>query len=173
MYSLNHFREKIPDIARPYHFRCFFEGGCFSKLGDPQRVVASLRTANLPDIMVQEVAINYFGMLYKIAGTPTYGALSVQFLIDAEYEVLKEWKKVLEQVFKYEEATGPKWSAPAVYMGNMTLFQLNTARANASVYKLSLAYLSAISPISYNQESKDLPLTFDATISYSYYNTVG
>ena len=172
MYSLNNFREKINDIARPYHFRCTFEGGCFDALGDPQRVVASMRTSALPGLTVNEVAVSYFGMTYKLGGTPTYEPLTAQFIIDSEYEVLAEWKRVIDKVYKYEEGSGPVWNAPTVYMGNMTLFQLNTERGNASTYKLSLAYLSAISAIQYGHETKDSPLTFDATITYSYYNNV-
>ena len=112
MYSLNNLREKIADIARPYHFRCSFEGGCFGQLNDPQRVTASIRTSALPGLTLNEVAIPYFGMTYKLSGTPTYEPLSAQFIIDAEYEVLGEWKRVLDEVYKYEEGTGPRWAAP-------------------------------------------------------------
>lgn len=172
MYSLNHFREQIKDIARPYHFRCSFEGGCFSQFNDPQLVTAALRTAALPGLTVNEVAVSYFGMTYKLGGTPTYEPLNVQFIIDAEYKVLKRWRKVLDDVYTYDANKGPKWGAPTVYMGNMTLLQLNTNREEVSKYKLNLAYLSAISAIQYGQETKDTPLTFDATITYSYYNLV-
>jgi len=169
MYSLNHFREKINDIARPYHWRCSFDGGCFGPLSDPQRVTASMRTSALPGLTINEVAISYFGMTYKIGGTPTYEPLAAQFIIDSDYEVLSEWKRVLDEVFRYEEGSGPIWQAPTVYMGTVTLFQLNTERSPASQYKLSMAYLSAIGAISYGHETKDTPLVFDATITYSFY----
>jgi len=170
MYSLNKFREQIKDIARPYHFRCEFSGGCFGQLGDPQSVVASMRTSALPGLTINEVAIPYFGMTYKLGGTPTYEPLTSQFIIDAEYSILQKWKTVLEEVYQYEEGQGPVWNAPTAYMGTMTLFQLNTNRETVGQYKLSMAYLSAISAIQYSHESRDAPLTFDATITYSYYN---
>lgn len=169
MYSLNHFKEKIQDIARPYHFRCQFEGGCFGPLQDAQRVVASMRTAALPGLTVNDVALSYFGMTYKLGGTPTYEPMASQFVIDADYEVLNEWKRVLDKVFQYKEGLGPIWQPPTVYMGTMTLFQLNTAREPVSEYKLSMAYLSAIGAISYGHETKDSPLVFDATITYSFF----
>ena len=169
MYSLNNFRSKISDIARPYHWQCGFDGGCFAQLQDKQRVTASMRTSALPGLTIQEVAISYFGMTYKIGGTPTYEPLAAQFIIDSDYKVLTEWKKVLDEVYRYEEGSGPVWNAPAVYMGAVTLYQLDTARKRVSTYKLSMAYLSAIGAISYGHETKDTPLVFDATITYSYY----
>lgn len=170
MYSLNDFREKINDIARPYHWKCTFDGGCFAPLQDRERVTASMRTAALPGLTINEVAISYFGMTYKLGGTPTYEPLAAQFIIDADYEVLTEWKRVLDEVFQYNEQNGPQWQAPTVYMGTITLEQLNTNREIASQYKLSMAYLSAIGAISYGHETKDTPLVFDATITYSFYN---
>jgi len=169
MYSLNNFREKIQDIARPYNFRCQMQGGCFAQLSDPQRVVASMRTAALPGLTLQEVAVSYFGMTYKLAGTPTYEPLAAQFIIDSEYAVLDEWKRVLDQVFMYEENGGPQWQAPTVYMGTVTLLQLNTAKEPVSTYKLGMAFLSQIGAISYGHETKDAPLVFDATMTYSFY----
>ena len=170
MYSLSYFRSKIADLARPYHWRCEFQGGCFDGL-DKQVAMAAMRTAALPGITINEVAVSYFGMTYKLAGTPTYEQLSAQFMIDAEYTVLEEWKKVLDQVYEYQEGTsgGPQWAAPDAYMGNILLYQLNTGREPASTYKLNMAYLSGISAISYGHETKDSPLVFDATITYSYY----
>lgn len=169
MYSLNNFREQIKDIARPYHWTCLFQDGCFKSLGDQQRVTASMRTSALPGLTVNEVALSYFGMTYKLAGTPTYEPLAAQFIIDADYEVLTEWKKVLDEVYRYEENGGPHWQAPEVYMGTVMLNQLDTSRKTKSKYKLSMAYLSAIGAISYGHETKDAPLVFDATITYSFY----
>lgn len=169
MYSLNDFREKINDIARPYHWNCVFDGGCFGALADRQRVTASMRTGALPGLTINEVALSYFGMTYKIGGTPTYEPLAAQFIIDAEYEVLTEWKRVLDEVFEYQEGSGPLWQAPTVYMGTITLNQLNNQRSPVSKYKLSMAYLSAIGAVSYGHETKDTPLVFDATLTYSFY----
>jgi hypothetical protein len=168
MYSLNHFREKINDIARPYHFLVSFQGGCFGPLTDRQKVTASLRSSTLPNIDLQPISISYFGIEYKLAGTPTYSDMPASFIIDSEYTVLREWTNVLNQVYQYQEGVGPVWNSPTVYMGTVILDQLNTSRQMISQYKLSLAYLTGIAQVAYSQESKEV-LTFDATIRYSYY----
>jgi hypothetical protein len=170
MYSLNNFREKISDIARPFHFLCTFKGGCFDQLGDPQLMTAGLRTAALPALTVNPVVVNYFGMEYKIAGSPTYEQLVCQFIIDADYAVREVWRKALEFVFQYQEGTGPVWKRPTQYMGTVTLNQLNTERKTVATYVLSMAWVNLLSVISYDQNNREGPLTFDATIVYSYYN---
>lgn len=169
MFSLADFRKNIKDIARPYHWLVNFSGGMFESLNDKNRVTASMRTAALPGITINPVAVAYFGMTYNLAGTPSYEPLSAQFIIDSEYKVLDDWKKVLDQVYDYKEGQGPLWGAPTVYMGTMTLQQLDTERKVKSQYKLQFAYLSAISAIQYGHETKDAPLTFDATITYSFF----
>lgn len=170
MYSLNNFREKINDIARPYHFLCTFKGGCFDQLGDANLLTAGLRTSALPSLTVTPVTINYFGMEYKIAGAPVYDQLACQFIIDADYNVRESWRKALEFVFQYQEGSGPVWKRPTQYMGSVTLQQKNTERATVATYVLSMAWISILGTISYDQGTKDTPLTFDATIVYSYYN---
>jgi phage-related protein len=169
MYSLNNFREKINDIARPYHFLCTYKGGCFDRLGDAGLMTAGLRTTALPSLTVSTVPINYFGMIYNIAGAPTYDPLTCQFLIDADYTVREAWKNALEAVFKYNEGTGPVWARPTQYMGTVTLQQKNTERQTVATYVLSMAWISVLGTIGYDQGTRDNPLVFDATISYSYY----
>lgn len=189
IYSLEQFQTQIKDIARPYHFVCKFRDGCFNGingLGGDELVTASLRTAALPGLTITEVPISYFGMTYKIAGTPTYEPMQCQFIIDADYKVQKMWRDVLDRVYNYQRNEGPYWSAPNSYMGIVELYQMDTGRwydregAKPSqeirratdatpAYTLYMAFLSAIGPVQYGQETKDTPLTFDATITYSYY----
>lgn len=189
IYSLEQFQTRIKDIARPYHFECRFRDGCFNgtaEYGGAEMVTASLRTAALPGMTLAEVPISYFGMTYKIAGTPTYEPLNCQFIIDADYKVQEMWRDVIDRVYNYQRNQGPYWSAPNSYMGTMTLMQMDTGRwydkdgakptqqiqpaigAQPS-YTLYMAYISGISSVQYGQETKDTPLTFDATITYSYY----
>ena len=167
-YSVEGFRGKIVDIARPYHFDVEFKTGCFDKTLETENVTASIRTASLPGLTVNEVAVSYYGMTYKLAGTPTYEPLTCQFIIDAEYAVLDTWTKVLRKVYDYKNG-GPAFAAPDDYMGQMVLKQMNTSRTVVRNYTLYYAYLSAISAIQYGHETKDSPLTFDATITYTYY----
>jgi hypothetical protein len=188
IYSLEQFQTKIKDIARPYHFICKFRDGCFNGLGGDKdnMVTASIRTAALPGVTITEVPISYFGMTYKIAGSPTYEPLQCQFIIDADYKVQKMWRDVLDRVYRYAYNEGPYWSAPNSYMGTMELYQMDTGRwydrdgaeptqqiqraeKATPAYTMYMAYLSAIGPVQYGQETKDSPLTFDATITYSYY----
>jgi len=169
MFSLDNFRNKIKDIARPYHWKVIFSGGgAFPGIKAGTDINIYMRTAALPGLTINEVAVSYFGMTYKLAGTPTYEPLTAQFIIDAEYEILEKMRLVLNTVYEYKEK-GPAWGAPTEYMGSMKIEQLNTKRETVSSYDLKLAYLSAISAIQYGHETKDAPLTFDATITYSYY----
>lgn len=181
LYSLNDFQQKITDIARPYHFTVEFKGGCFDKLQETEKVSVALRTAALPSLTVTPVTINYFGMEYKIAGAPTYDQLACQFIIDAEYKVREAWRTALDHVYRYSEPTGPLWNNPESYMGTVTLNQLQpeqnaTGSGNSpsapkivQTYKLSMAWISILGNISYDQGTKDSPLVFDATIVYSFY----
>jgi hypothetical protein len=179
-YSVEHFRSNIDDIARPYHFDVEFRGGCFEDLqNDSPKVTASIRTASLPGLTVNEVGVSYYGITYKLAGTPTYEPLTCQFIIDGPYSVLADWTNVLNKVYHYKPNEGPFFEIPGTqpasaggsggYMGQMVLRQLYTTRDEVRQYTLEYAYLSAISAISYGHETKDSPLTFDATITYTYY----
>jgi hypothetical protein len=55
-------------------------------------------------------------------------------------------------------------------MGTITLQQKNTERQTVATYVLSMAWISILGTISYDQGTKDTPLMFDATMVYSYYN---
>ena len=181
MYSLEHFRKQIHDIARPYHWKVeWANGGDGGKGMTPktkQLSQAAIRTSAIPGLTINEVAVSYFGMTYKLAGTPTYEPLTAQFIIDSDYKVMTEWRNVLKGVFDYEkgDSGGPKWCTPSVYMGTMKIIPLGTKKAGCEIreelpaYTLHLAYLSGISAVQYGHETKDTPLTFDATITYSYY----
>ena len=99
MYSLEHFRKQIHDIARPYHWKVeWANGGDGGKGMTPktkQLSQAAIRTSAIPGLTINEVAVSYFGMTYKLAGTPTYEPLTAQFIIDSDYKVMTEWRNVL------------------------------------------------------------------------------
>jgi hypothetical protein len=167
-YSVEGFVKEVADIARPYHFDVFFSDGCFAPAAEaPDQVTASIRTAALPGVNLAEVPVSYYGITYKLAGTPTYEPLNCQFIIDHEYKNLAQWQKIMDIVYRYDQ--GPNYEVPETYMGNMTLIQMDTKQNTKRTYKLQYAWLSAISAIQYGHETKDSPLTFDATISYTYH----
>lgn len=171
-FSLQNFQNKIKDIARPYNFRADFSSGCFGALSDKETITAGLRTAALPSLTVTPVTVNYFGIEYKIAGAPVYDQLACQFIIDDQYQIRDAWRSALNKVFTYEADKGPGWFRPSIYMGTVKLTPLNTDLQPASfggTYILSMAWISVLGPISWDQGTKDQPIVFDATIVYSFY----
>jgi hypothetical protein len=171
--SLSNLRSEINDIARPYMFKMSVNsigGGSGQSIND-SLMTATLRTANLPGLSVQEVAVNYFGMVYKVAGTPTYEPLSCTILVDGDYKSREAWHNLITDTFKYTGNQGPSWVAPKEYMRNVQLYALNTTYAPAVTYNLEMCWISAIAALPMSQDNINAQLTFDATITYSYYTT--
>ena len=171
-YSLENFSAKVTDIARPYQFRVAFSNGCFEPIANAsESVTATVRTASLPGVTINTVPVNYFGMTYNLAGTPTYDPLTCDFIIDGEYKSLLAFRSVIDKVFTYSD--GPNWVAPEGYMGDVELktHGPTTPETTHAEYKLKYAWLSNIGAISLSQEDKDSVMKFTAQIVYSYYTT--
>ena len=99
--SVSQFQANVADIARPYSFKATFSGEGFPGL-DGNKVTATLRTATFPGLTVTPVEIPYFGINYKIAGSPTYEPVTATFLIDAAYSSLSSWYGILDRIFTFE-----------------------------------------------------------------------
>ena len=166
-YTISHFRSQIEDIARPYQWRCIFTNG--AGVAEGKEVIASMRTANMPGISINPVAVSYFGMIYNLAGTPSYEPFNASIIIDSEYKNLKEWRKVMDKVFEYDETKGPSWKVPEAYMGFIQMQLLNNQFEMVNNYTLHHAWLSNIGAIQYGHETKDTPLEFTATVTYSFF----
>ena len=176
-HSLEFFRSQVTDLARPYFWKATFTANAFGKLSNKELLQATLRTSAIPGITLNEVSVNYFGMMFKMAGTPTYEPMQAQFIIDNEYANHAQWHDVINEIFKYTKENGPCWNDPASYMGTVELQPLNCSSGpgegpqdiSLTKFKLEMAYLSSLSSVQFNHDTKDSPLTFDATITYSYF----
>jgi hypothetical protein len=173
IYALTNLKNKITDIARPYMFRMAVgsTGGTSKIAADAGLLSATLRSANLPGLQLQEVAVNYFGMTYKIAGTPNYEPLTCTIIVDTNYKSRQAWWNALKEIFTYTDDKGPEWKYPTEYLGEVYLYGMGVKYGDAVNYKLSMAWLSIMAPLAMSHDNKDAPLTFDATITYSFYTT--
>jgi len=166
-YSLSNFKDEMKDIARPYHYRVEFQGGSFANLSGKE--IVHIRTSVVPGITTNEVPLGFYGETFKMAGTHTFNNINVEFLIDAEYSIAKELYKSLSNVASVTKDGEGLWKAPADYQGDMKLIYLNTSKAPAHDITLKMAYVSSVADVALGQETKDTPLLFSATITYSYF----
>lgn len=172
IFSLGKLKTTVKDIARPYMFLMTVEKGATSPgaIDKQEMLTATLKSANLPGLQLAEVQVNYFGMTYKLAGTPTFEPLTCTILVDNNYKSRELWYKALTRIFRYDDSKGPEWRLPTEYLGDVTLTAFNTQYDQAAIYKLKMAWISILAPVALSHDNKDQPLTFDATITYSYYD---
>ena len=179
-YSLNDLRQNLEDIARPYMFRLIanksddgdVNGGAQGKslkFLQEHDFRTKLRTAAKPGQTINQVSVNYFGMEWKIAGSPTFNDLTCQIIIDSNYESLKELETSLKGTFAVDKFGQATWHAPKQYMGTLRLEPLGNDWNKKGIYTLYHAYLSQIGDINFDHETKDSPLLVDAQITYSYF----
>jgi hypothetical protein len=179
--SLTGLRGQVNDIARPYMFEMIVSAPPSSSAAaapsgssEPIRsplMTATLRTANLPGLSVQEVAVNYFGMTYKVAGTPTYEPLTCTILVDGDYKSRQLWHNYMKATFNYTDKGGPEWFTPKEYMREVYLYGLNPRYGKAVTYRLEMCWISALAALPMSHDNLNAQLTFDATITYSFYTT--
>lgn len=166
-YSLSRFKTGIKDIARPYMFRMRGSGGSLGNIFKRGNHFY-IRTANKPNVTINQTVVNYFGMDFKLSGNVNYSELTCQLIVDEKYEIMKEVYIGLGKVFAYIKNVGPQWSPPDIYQGRIVLEPLNNKFTPTSTYTLNMAWLSQVGDISWSQDNKDTPLTCDITISYSW-----
>lgn len=175
--SVQNFHDTVKDIARPYAFRAKFNNLRGLDQGDNE-ITATLRTATFPGVTITPVEIPYFGINYKIAGSPSYEPLTATFLIDAEYKNVAAWYAALDKIFTVDGSSGPCFKAPADYMSTIELFPLGNCFSEGDggdgsgagkKWELFHAWIGNIGSISVSQDNKDAPVTFDATINYTYF----
>lgn len=177
-FTLAKFKSGVKDIARPYMFRIANGSGClddFFKGGDSTN--AWIRTANKPSLTLNNVDVGFYGMTMKYAGTPTYGDFNCTIIVTALYESLNKLYESLNKVFKSTKKGGPDggWKDPSGYLGELVLFPLNNQflGIEEASYRLHNAWIQNIGELSWDHESKDTPLTCDATIMYSHFTRGG
>ena len=164
--TLNDYKGKIKDLARPNRFLLTFPTSPFTVSAD---LPFSVRSASLPGRTIGDITNLYWqGMNFKIAGDPTYDDYTVMFLNSVKFDIksyVEEWIDAMANSINNERTSHTD------YKGTIQLEQLGRGTDILATYYMHGVYPKSIEAIELSQETVDAVEEFSTTWSVDYWST--
>ena len=163
--SLNDFKAKVQDVARPNRFLLNFTspfGGA-----DSETLSYLCKSAQIPSRTIGEIVMNWQGMQAKIAGDPTFEPITLTFIDDYDQnarKTIEEWTRFISNQNTNER------ESQVSYKTDMTLNLLGRKTGEIlATFKLYGCWVSSMDASELNMESTDQPGEFTVTINLDYW----
>lgn len=166
--ALNDFKSKVQDVARPNRFLLNMTapgGGA-----DAETLSYLCKGAQLPSRVFGEIILNWQGMQNKIAGDPTFEAITLTFINDYDQEARKTFEGWMRLIA--EQSTNNRESQ-VTYKTDITLQLLGRKQGEViATFKLYGCYPTTLDPVDLNMDSVDTASEFGVTISNDYWERI-
>lgn len=162
--TLNEFKAKVHDAARPNRFLLLFaapNGGA-----DSETLSYLTKGAQIPGRTVGDVELNWQGMKAKIAGDPTFDDFTVTMIGDYDFKArntIDAWIKYIADQLSNERTHQGEYKVDAIVQ------QLGRKGEVLAEWKLIGFYPKTMDQIDLSMENNDQVEEFGVTFSYDYY----
>lgn len=165
--TLNEFKSKVQDAARPNRFLLLFsspKGGA-----DSETLSYLTKGAQIPGRTIGDIELNWQGMKAKIAGDPTFDDFTVTMIGDYDFKArntLEDWLKFIADQLTNER------SHQGEYKVDANVQQLGRKGEVLAEWKLIGFYPKTMDQIDLSMENNDQAAEFGVTFAYDYYEKV-
>lgn len=166
-FNISDFKTNFKDGARAYLFEWIpsFPTG----ITNPEVNVAYLvRSATLPEDMIDEIIVNWQGMDHKIAGRRTFSDWTITLNVDKKSNVrnvFNEWVNLVHKI----TSRGMSYGASDSYRANQILRMLDyDGNSDINTVIIYDAWVKNVGPITLDYSSIDVA-QFDITFSYDFH----
>jgi hypothetical protein len=180
--SLSKFRSNVTDVARPNRFWVSMNGiendiasyGNDNTVENPtwnEKYEFLIKTSSIPGRTIGDIALNWQGMKYNIAGDPTFEDITFTFINNYEWDLRAYFEQWIESISHM--ATNER-SQPGIYKTDViTMQQLGRTQGDIlAEYKLMGAYPTTLSATELSMDSTDGTEEISVTIKYDYFEYV-
>jgi hypothetical protein len=161
----------LKDAARPNRFSVSIatsntgnQGAAWSE--DKSFLV---KTFSLPAREIGEILVNFQGMQTKMAGDPTFAAVTMTLHNDYDWNAKNFFEQWMEGIALVETEGTNTRTAPAEYKTEITVEQLGRDGETLATYVLVGAYPTSMDAIELSHESNDTLEELSITLSIDYW----
>lgn len=180
--SLSKFRSNVTDVARPNRFwvsigdvaNDILMYGNDNSVGNPtwdEKFEFLVKTASVPSRTIGDIALNWQGMKYNIAGDPTFDDITFTFINNYEWDLKGFFEQWIESIAHM--ATNERTQPGGYKTDVITMQQLGRTQGDIlAQYKLMGAYPVSMAAIDLTMDSNDTPEEISVTIKYDYFEYI-
>jgi hypothetical protein len=162
-FNLDSLLGQYKDFARGYLFKFEIDNAPLGLWKESYPYL--VRTTSLPDSNLEEIAVPWQGMTYKLAATQTFNDITVTFNVDKDSLIRYDFVNWVNYIHNPADNTH---ASPASYMCILNMTHLNTDSSNNIQYVMHGAYPKVVGTAALDYANKDT-LQFDVTFSYQYH----
>lgn len=165
-FTINDFRGKVRDLARPNRFLVTLEGTP-SDVALPNDYIYFVKGIGTPTKTIGEIGnLFWFGGQYKIGGDPTFDDITLTFLNKDKYDIISAFETWMELIASTE--TNER-GEPDDYKAKLVIKQLKIDNSGTAQYVCQGVYPKTISPVELSHETNDSVEEFQVTFSIDYW----
>lgn len=170
MQSLEQFKQKVKDIARPTRFRVEVFPPQIVKYADMDLsdLTFFAKNASIPERSLGEHEIKKYGMTYKVAGDMVFNDLNVTFYNDYDWNCRTFFEYWIDTISR---ATSNERAEPSQYLFDSRLRVSQLGRNNdvLATYEFHDIYPKTVGEIELTAEGLDQLEDFQVTFGYTYW----